>query len=108
MLADISAQLRKGKNGRRDIPLLMLFETTGHCRDVRFKGLVVPAPRAGWLQVERRTTSGGVIANYRAQLTPMRIGTVSRLWLSDVQAGQSRTPNAPAEWTRWVDTGQIN
>lgn len=108
LLSEVSTLVRGGSDERAQVPLFLLFEREGAGRDVRFEGLVVPAPRADWLTAEERSTDDGVISNYRARLSRLAVSVISRSWISDVLAGDAMSANAPDAWRRWVADGAVD
>lgn len=106
LFADVERLMKRGEQGRSQVPPFLLFKKSGSGRDVEFEGLLVPAHTDEWLKVEHRATADGTISNYRATLERLPINNVSRLWLSDIEHGVSSGSSAPKTWLRWVKTGR--
>jgi hypothetical protein len=94
---------------RAKVPPILLFAKTGNRADVRFLGLLVPGSPAVAIDEQLvaiwRTTNGQRFQNYRAAFSVLDLPIVPRTWLDDVALGNAVSPNAPAVWTRWVQTG---
>lgn len=95
---------------RREVPPILVFRNTGTYRDVVFVGLAVPGALgvrpteslvATWHQY-----GGRRFQNYRALLTILDAGTISRDWITDIYRGTPHTQNAPATWVSWVAHGR--
>lgn len=106
LLADVERLMKRGEQGRSQVPPFLLFKKSGSGRDVEFEGLLMPAHADKWLTVEHRSTADGTISNYRATLERLPIDHVSRLWLKDVERGVSNGSSAPKAWLRWATTGR--
>lgn len=97
---------------RIDIPPVLVFGNAGAFRDMLFLGLAVP----GALQLHTmedlvaiwKITDGQRFQNYRAAMTILDTPCVSRNWLNDIKAGSPLSPNCPAAWRKWVETGTYN
>jgi hypothetical protein len=109
LLRTVFERAHAGLAGRAKVPPFLLFDKPGTGRDVRFRGLLAPGSDrisgeedlvAVW-----RTTKGQRFQNYRARFTVLDTGTVPRLWIAELSAGQPLGPACPPEWRRWVDTG---
>lgn len=109
LLADVAAHVKRGASGRRNVPPFLLFKKVGQGkgRDVRFEGLLVPAPGSKWLDVHRQKHRDGVLSNYRALLRPLPVTEISRSWLADLTHGYGHGSSAPQAWVNWVSTGDI-
>lgn len=105
LLAAVDSNSRRGQEGRLLVPPFLLFEKTGHGRDVRFEGVLVPASQDAWLRVERRSSPDGEYVNYRATFARLPVRAASRSWINDLLSGVSNGPAAPAPWIHWVETG---
>ena len=91
---------------RRRVPPILLFEKTGHGRDVRFRGLLVPGSSRLRSDEELvaiwRTTLNQRFQNYRAHFTVLRTHKVTRRWIDSVLDGDPLGPGCPREWKAWV------
>jgi len=91
---------------RRRVPPILLFEKTGHGRDVRFRGLLVPGSSRLRSDEELvaiwRTTLNQRFQNYRAHFTVLRTHKVTRRWIDSVLDGDPLGPGCPKEWKAWV------
>jgi hypothetical protein len=87
------------------VPPFFLFEKTGERRNVRFRGLAVPGnPHLSAdsdLVAIWRTTKGERFQNYRAVFTVLDVGTISREWINDIDAGTPDSENCPVPWFEW-------
>jgi len=52
-----------------------------------------------------RSKHGERFQNYRAKFTILNIGTVSRVWIDAVRAGDPLHASAPAAWRKWIENG---
>lgn len=100
-----------GIKGRRKVPPIFVFASTGEWRDVAFLGLAVPGVGgqrpAEDLVAIWRTSNDSRFQNYRARFTILRTETVARRWIDSVVAGQPDPSSAPSAWTSWVETGRV-
>jgi hypothetical protein len=95
---------------RGNVPPILVFANTGEWRDMIFLGLAVPGTSdlraledlvAIW-----KTANGRRFQNYRARFTILDVPVISRAWIDDILSGQPRSPNRPAPWHTWVETGR--
>ena len=98
-----------GVEGRRQVPPILLFANTGEWRDVVFLGLAVPGTTDLRLTEDLvaiwRISKGSRFQNYRARFSVLDAPFLSRTWIAEVIAGNPHSPNAPAAWSNWVETG---
>ena len=98
-----------GAAGRARVPPILVFAAAGQNRDMTFLGLAVPGSNnlaaAEDLVAIWRTSEGQRFQNFRARFTMLEAGELSRAWLSDIQAGDPHTANAPEAWKAWVASG---
>lgn len=106
LLRDIFAWSQEGPESRLRVPPILLFEKTGHGREVRFRGLLAPgSPRLSpeeELVAVWRTTQEHRFQNYRSHFTVLKVDRLSRAWIDEVLAGRPLGPECPAPWNRWV------
>src|SRR6266542_700887 len=102
----------QGRQGRTQVPPILVFSNTGTWRDVVFLGLAVPGTtdlRASEdLVAIWRTAGGKRFQNYRARFTVLNAPVVPRTWLDDIRRRQPHSANAPDAWINWVETGQFS
>lgn len=96
---------------RESIPPYFLFEHAGSGRDVIFRGLLVPGG-AGLgegedLIAEWHEGQGGKFQNYRATFTILSVPRINKSWVADVKIGATNSQHAPAAWSHWVQTGEV-
>jgi hypothetical protein len=90
---------------RATIPPFLVFTKAGKGRDVVFRGLAVPgveADPADDLVAIWRSKKGERFQNYRAKFTILDTGTVSRVWIDAVRAGELHHNLAPEAWRTWI------
>ncbi len=95
---------------RDTVPPFFVFEATGTGWDNRFLGLAVP----GAPQVEQgddlvaiwRTTGSQRFQNYRATFSILKVPTVPREWIAEVEAGVPLGVHCPSAFRKWIETGQ--
>lgn len=100
-----------GRQGRAQVPPLLLFERAGTTgRAVRFRGLLAPGspslPPDQHLVAVWRSRGGERFQNYRAVFTVLDASVVSRSWIQAVLAsGPSGAlgPDCPDAWRAWVE-----
>jgi AspBHI-like restriction endonuclease/restriction endonuclease len=99
-----------GLSGRATVPPIFVFANSGVWRDVVFLGLAVPGTvdlRSSEDLVAIWKIAGGKrFQNYRARFTVIEVPCVTRAWVQDIISGTPHTPNAPAAWQSWVQTGR--
>lgn len=110
MLRDLFARAHALPEQRAKVAPVLVFQTAGTYRDVRFLGLAVPGasgmPPTEDLVAVWHHARGQRFQNYKAVLTILNVPSISRAWLDDVRRGQALTPNAPMEWLAWIRGGQ--
>lgn len=110
ILRKIFAASRAGLAGRREVPPIFLFASTGTWRDFQFLGLAVPGASdleaAEELVAIWRISDGNRFQNYRAHFTVLDAPVISRAWIDSIIAGQRDDAVAPEAWQRWIRTGQ--
>jgi len=107
LLRSSFAMLHEMPNQRIRIPPFLIFTKGDKGRDVVFRGLAVPgtAGDPDDLVAIWRSSKGQRFQNYRAKFTILDTGTVSRVWLDAIRAGDPTHPSAPAVWLKWVNGG---
>lgn len=109
LLRNVFQLAHEDKEGRRQVPPILLFGNLGQWRDVVFLGLAIPGTSdlrsAEDLVAIWKTSKGKRFQNYRARFTVLDVPVVSRVWLKDVLAGNPLTNNAPGPWRQWCETG---
>ena len=109
LLRRIFDNAHAGPEGRRRVPPIFIFTSTGAWRDFRFLGLAVPGSVslsssedlvAIWKIVE-----GKRFQNYRARFTVLDAPVISRAWIQDVIERTPHSTNAPGVWLDWVEDG---
>ncbi|WP_022720421.1 restriction endonuclease, partial [Rhodopseudomonas sp. B29] len=103
-------RLHAGAFGRRSIPPIFVFSSTGEWRDVRFLGLAIP----GGPDIENfddlvavwRSSEGLRFQNYRARFTILDAAEIPRFWIDDLINGKDPLDRAPEVWADWVSTGR--
>lgn len=94
---------------RAEIAPVLVFGNAGTFRDMIFLGIAVPG--AGELHAFEdliavwKTAEGQRFQNYRASLTILNASCITRSWLNDIKARNPLSPNCPAAWRKWVETG---
>lgn len=110
MLRDLFARAHGGRAGRETVAPVLVFQTAGTYRDVRFLGLAVPGaagmPSTQDLVAVWRHASGQRFQNYRAVFTILNVPVLKRAWLDDIRTGSPLSDNAPPEWRAWINGGQ--
>ncbi len=95
---------------RISVPPILVFGGAGTWRDVRFLGLAVPGAAeldamedliAVW-----KISDGQRFQNYRASLTILNVGRISREWLVDIRNGIPFSDNCPGAWRQWHEEGK--
>lgn len=110
ILQRIFEAARTGPDGRRSVPPILLFASTGTWRDYSFLGLAVPgaseldAPEE--LVAIWRLSEGKRFQNYRARFTVLDAPIISRNWLDSIIAGKRDDTFAPREWLVWRESGR--
>jgi hypothetical protein len=106
-------RLHDAGNPRAQVPPFFVFKkhpTKTGARSVQFKGLAVPGfpglSATEDLVAVWKATDGQRFQNYRATFTVLDAGVISRAWINDLANGNANTPNAPAAWQAWVNTGR--
>ncbi len=102
-----------GVEGRRQVPPVLVFASTGEWRDVVFLGLAVPGTSdlrtsEDLVAVWRISKEGKRFENYRARFSVLKTPLLKRAWITDIINGNPRSPNAPQHWTDWIETGRIH
>lgn len=109
LLRQIFDNAHAGAEGRRRVPPIFIFTSTGEWRDFRFIGLAVPGSVslsssedlvAIWKIVE-----GKRFQNYRARFTVLNAPAISRAWIRDIIETRPHSANAPQVWHDWVEDG---
>lgn len=94
------------------IPPVLVFQSTGIWRDMKFLGVAVPTIRPqdidGPLVAVWRTRGTQRFQNYRAKFTILDIPVVPRAWINDIKEGQHFSKNAPSAWSAWVNEGAVH
>lgn len=110
LLRDVWEGLAIGELTRENVPPFLVFKHASARQDVEFVGLGVPGamgvPLDDCLVALWRSTGGKPFQNYRALMTILDCGTVSRQWVADLKEGRSISGNAPLAWRSWVRTGK--
>jgi hypothetical protein len=98
-----------GEDGRATVsPFLIFSREKG--RNVTFRGLAAPGAAhldqssdlvAVWKTIDRHR-----FQNYRAVFTILDVAVVPRLWLQELQKGETLGPNSPDVWRHWVKSGR--
>ena len=99
LLQSCFASLHNTSEPRVRIPPFLVFAKGFKGRDVVFRGLAVPgveADPADDLVAIWRSKKGERFQNYRAKLTILDSGTVSREWIEAVRKGDPLHASAPA------------
>ena len=106
------ARLHDDQNPRVDVSPFFIFkkyQTKSGARSVQFKGLAVPGfpglSATEDLVAIWKSTDGQRFQNYRSRFTILDVHVVSRAWITDLAAGNSKTKNAPKAWRKWAATG---
>jgi len=110
LLQRVFEDAHSGRDGRRKVPPILAFASTGEWRDVIFLGLAVPGTSDEQASEDLvaiwRTKTGRRFQNYRARFTVLDISTVSRTWITDIINGNAHSKNAPKQWLSWIDSGR--
>lgn len=109
MLRDMFERSHAHPSERHLVPPVLVFQTAGVYRDVRFIGLAVPGAR-GLSQTEDlvavwRMVRSERFQNYRATFTVLNAPTISRAWIDEIRQGLLHVEHAPKSWKRWVESG---
>src|SRR5262249_40146284 len=99
------------REGRGQVPPILVFANTGEWRDVIFLGLAVPGVPdqriAEQLVAIWKIANGKRFQNYRARFTILNAPVVSRAWLAENVNGHGlASDRAPSEWREWVEKGR--
>ncbi|MEM5472936.1 restriction endonuclease [Hoeflea sp. AS60] len=109
LLRRIFNDTHSGPDGRRKVPPIFIFTSTGEWRDFRFRGLAVPGSislsSSEDLVAIWKITEGARFQNYRARFTVLNAPIISRTWINDIIEGRPLCPNAPEAWRDWVENG---
>lgn len=109
MLRDLFARTHGGPKQRLEVPPILVFTNAATYRDVRFRGLAVPSaagmPATEDLVAVWRSARGERFQNYKATFTLLATSKIRRAWLNDIQARNTFSSHAPAEWIEWVNGG---
>jgi len=93
---------------RKSVPPVLIFNSAGEYRDVRFIGLAVPGAQnlnsdtdlvAVW-----RLSNGSRFQNYQSKFTVLDVKEVSMSWLEAVKNGDPLSQHCPPAWRLWVET----
>jgi len=98
-----------GEEGRKRIPLILIFQSGGKARDFTFLGLAVPGVGVSTLQDDLvalwKSQNGLRFQNYRARFTILDTGTINGEWVREIFSGSlsisaadSRRPKALEDW----------
>ena len=109
ILRRIFADAHNGPAGRRRVPPIFVFASTGSWRDLTFLGLAVPGS-AGLTSLEDlvavwHVTEGQRFQNYRARFTIVDASPVRRAWLNTIIERNPDDALAPDAWLAWRDRG---
>jgi hypothetical protein len=106
LLRDIFAASRAGTEKRAGVPPILLFQSAGSGRDVRFRGLLAPGSQRLSSEEELvaiwRSTKEHRFQNYRSHFTVLDAPVVSRAWINQFLVGDRLGDACPAEWRSWV------
>lgn len=109
MLRDLFGRTHAVPALREQVPPILIFQSVGLYRDVRFLGLAVPGatalPSSEDLIAVWRHAKGQRFQNYKAIFTVLDTPKISRAWIQDIRKGAPMTRNAPKQWLDWVKTG---
>jgi hypothetical protein len=110
ILRDIFAALHERQ--RDAIPPIFIFTKSGIGRDVIFRGLAVPGsislnPTEDLIAIWK-SKDGERFQNYKAVFTILDVPEISRAWIQDIEQGKKRSPNAPANFIKWLDSGKVS
>ncbi|KZM48970.1 restriction endonuclease [Labrenzia sp. OB1] len=112
LLRRIFESAHAGPDGRRRVPPIFIFTSTGEGRDYRFRGLAVPGSislsSSEDLVAIWKVAEGARFQNYRARFTILDAPIISRSWINDIIAGSAYTENAPKAWRDWVEKGNFS
>ncbi|HWA91174.1 MAG TPA: restriction endonuclease [Rhizomicrobium sp.] len=102
------------RHGARELwpsipPVFVFANLRNSWRDVRFLGLAVPGAEGltsnDDLVAVWRQRQGKRFQNYRAKLTILDAGRISRHWLNDIKQGDVLSESCPVAWKAWVQNG---
>lgn len=113
LLRQIFNLSHSGVEGRRQVPPVLVFANTGEWRDVLFLGLAVPGTSdihvsEDLVAIWRISKEGKRFENYRARFSILKTPVLKRAWITDIINKNPHSPNAPPDWTSWVETGKIH
>lgn len=95
---------------RQAIPPIFVFSATGEGYGRQFRGVAVPGHQSGNQSEDLvaiwKHKDGNRFQNYKATFTILDIESVSREWLSDLQAGDFLTAHTPEPWEEWRQNGK--
>jgi len=108
LLSDVFEWTHADATQRALVPPFLLFEKTGHGRDIRFRGVLAPgsdllSPEEDLVAVWR-STSGKRFQNYQSHFTVLDIPIVSRTWITQLLAGDRLGTACPPVWRTWVES----
>ncbi len=111
LLRRIFDRAHAGSDGRRKVPPIFVFTSTGEWRDFRFLGLAVPGSvslnSSEDLVAIWKIAEGARFQNYRARFTVLNAPVISRAWITDIINRTPHSRNAPQEWLDWVEDGSF-
>lgn len=103
-------ELAHSTSTRHKVPPIFVFSSAGQWRDVVFRGLAVPGTSdlrfSEDLVALWKAVGGRRFQNYRARFTILDVPAVPRSWISDIQAGETISANAPRPWIGWIEGGR--
>lgn len=111
LLRTVFQVLHSNQPLRENIPPFFIFTKfpTQSSRSVQFRGLAVPGAKGATanddLVAVWKSNEGQRFQNYRALFTILDVAHISRAWIDDLFAGNSRSDNAPNEWKNWIQGG---
>jgi hypothetical protein len=111
LLRRIFGHAHAGRGGRRNVPPILIFTSTGEWRDFRFLGLAVPGSvslsSSEDLVAIWKIAEGARFQNYRARFTVLNAPVISRDWINDIINRNPHSANAPQVWRDWIEDGSF-
>lgn len=112
-LRDIFELASLGAPGRRQVPLILVFQAAGLRRNFIFRGVAVPGVGISSLQDDLvalwKSQQGLRFQNYRARFTILDTGTIDGSWVRDVFSGIVQVSEAdsrrPKALEKWIERG---